>query len=79
MKRIFTWITATLSIVVIGITTAATAMFVIANPTEVVSNLAPSVLAGIGASLGAAAGSLIVLRFKRVRNFVRGLIHNQDN
>jgi hypothetical protein len=78
MKRMFTWLTATLSTVVIGITAAATAMFVVANPTEVVNNLAPAVMAGVGTTLGAALGGLIVLRFKVVRTFVRTLIHKQD-
>ena len=78
MKRAFTWITASLSTVVVGITAAATAMFVVANPTEVVNSLAPAVLAGVGTTLGAAVGGLIVLRFKVVRTFVRDLIHNQD-
>jgi len=78
MKRMFTWLTATLSTVVIGITAAATAMFVVANPTEVVNSLAPAVMAGVGTTLGAALGGLIVLRFKVVRTFVRNLIHKQD-
>jgi ABC-type branched-subunit amino acid transport system permease subunit len=79
MKRLFTWLTASTATVIVGITAAATAMFVIANPTEVVSNLAPAVMAGVGTTLGAALGGLIVLRFKTVRTFVRDLIHKQDN
>lgn len=78
MKRIFTWTTATLSTTIIGVTTAATTLFVIANPTEVIGNLAPAVLAGIGTTLGAALGGLIVLRFKVVRTFIHNLIHKQD-
>ncbi len=78
MKRIFTWLTASAATVIVGITAAATAMFVVANPTEVVSSLAPAVMAGIGTTLGAALGGLIVLRFKAVRTFVRDLIHNRD-
>jgi len=75
MKTIFRWVTATLSTVVIGITAAATAMFVVANPTQVVRNLAPAVLVGLGTTIGAAAGSLLILRFKAVRTFIHNLIH----
>jgi len=78
MKTTFRWVTATLSTVVIGITAAATAMFVVANPTQVVSNLAPAVMSGVGCTLGAALGGLIVLRFKTVRAFIKTLIHERD-
>jgi uncharacterized membrane protein YfcA len=78
MKTAFHWVTATLSTCVIGITAAATAMFVVANPSQVVSNLAPAVMSGIGCTLGAALGSLIVLRFKAVRAFIKNLIHAKE-
>jgi len=75
MKRIFTWLTATASTTIVGIAAAATTMFIVANPMEVVNNLAPAVMAGVGTTLGAALGGLIVLRFKAVRTFVRDIIH----
>lgn len=75
MKTAFRWVTATLATCVVGITAAATAMFVVANPSQVVANLAPAVMAGVGTTLGAALGGLIVLRFKTVREFVHKIIH----
>lgn len=78
MKTTFRWVTATLSTCVVGITAAATAMFIVTNPSEVVSNLAPAVMAGVGTTLGAAFGGLIVLRFKSVRAFIKNLIHERD-
>lgn len=74
MKQIFMWLTASLSTVVIGVAVAATAMFVVDNPSQVVNNLAPAVMAGVGTTLGAALGGLIVLRFKAVRSFIRDLV-----
>lgn len=78
MKTTFRWVTATLATCVVGITAAATAMFVVANPSQVVSNLAPAVMAGLGTTIGAALGGLIVLRFKSVRAFIKNLIHEHE-
>ena len=75
MKTAFHWVTATLSIGIISITAAATAMSVYANPSQVVANLAPAAVAGFGTTLGAAFGGLIVLRFKTVREFIRNIIN----
>ncbi len=75
MKTTFRWVTATLSIMVVGIVAAATAMFIVANPSQVVSNLAPAVMSGVGCTLGAALGGLIVLRFKTVREFIHNIIN----
>lgn len=72
------WATAALATCVVGIAAAATVMFVVANPSQVVSNLAPAVMAGVGTTLGAALGGLIVLRFKTVRNFIKNLVHERD-
>lgn len=78
MKTVVAWFTATLATVVIGITAAATAMFVIANPLQVVNSLAPGVMAGLGTTLGAALGGLLVLRFKAVRTFLHTVIHKPE-
>jgi len=78
MKRIFTWLTATASTTIVGIAAATTTMFIIANPIEVVNNLAPAVVGGVGTTLGAAAGSLLILRFKTVRAFIKNLIHERE-
>lgn len=73
LRRIFTWAAYSVSTLIVGVATAATASFVAANPTDVVNSLAPAVLAGVGGTLGAAFGALIVLRFKTVRTFIHEL------
>jgi hypothetical protein len=74
MKTTLTYLTASLATLVVGIAAGATAVFIYDNPTAVVANLAPAVMAGAGSTLGAALGGLIVLRFKVVRTFIKELI-----
>jgi len=73
--RYLAWLTAILSVLIIGIVVGATILYVATKPSEVVDDLASAVLSGVGAVLGAALGSLIVLRFKAVRVFIHNLIH----
>jgi len=73
--RYLAWLTAILSVLIIGIVAGATILYVATKPSEVINDLASAVLSGVGAVLGAALGSLIVLRFKVVRIFLHNLIH----
>lgn len=75
-KQIVTYLTAGLAASLLLVAIGATVIFIATSPScEVAKGIALSMLGGLGSTVGAFIGGLLVLRVKAIREFLQRTIH----
>ncbi len=75
LKRLFAYATGTLALVLVAASAASAVTYAAMHRNETLLNLATSTLTGVGMAIGGCLGSLLILRFKAARRFLKGVIH----
>lgn len=75
--KFFSYITGCIALIVVSAAILATIHFMATNP-KANTELASSMLKGIGSVMGAFIGGALILRFKSARRFLRCLFQEGD-
>jgi len=75
LQRLVAYATGAVALVIVAAAAGSAITYALTHGTETLSHLGNSALQGIGMAIGGCLGSALVMRFKVVRRYIKGVVH----